>query len=153
MRHGHPLHFEDDESDHGRRLDNLGLIQARKGGVFSAPFFSGNVKILASSSKRTVETAEAAFPDLIPQMKVMDELYLAPLNRLIRIIGDIEDKIDTLAVIGHNPSITRAVNLLSDGKLDSMPAGGVAIIKTTGADWHEVSSTVGKLADVWIPRV
>ncbi|HEY7688831.1 MAG TPA: histidine phosphatase family protein [Dongiaceae bacterium] len=73
--------------------------------------------VLCSTARRTQETADLALASFRRDITVrlMDPLYLAPPEQILKSIRGVEAKVKTLMVIGHNPGMAQLANHLADG--------------------------------------
>jgi len=106
-------------------------------------------RIVASSACRTRETAEqfAAHLGLSEDRIQLDpQIYIAGESRLLQICRALDDDLDVVMLIGHNPAITDLLNLLCDNvRVDHVPAGGVAHLKIPERTWAALNADVAEL--------
>lgn len=108
--------------------------------------------IISSSSTRTKETVailENRISDS-PEIKYTDKLYLASPDKIDLIISDIEDSIQTLAIVSHNPGLTSYFNRFSSE--DNMPPSGIALFKLEIFEWTEIFTATGNLSHYIYPE-
>lgn len=83
---------------------------------------------LSSTALRAKTTANYFAKALsIPEKKIFffDELYNAPLHIFYKVISQLDDSLETVAIFAHNPGITDMANSLEVAKLDEMPTCGM----------------------------
>lgn len=106
MRHA-KAEAHDARSDFDRRLAPRGWRQAKDAGLVLTD--RGIQLVLCSSSERTRQTYEALelkTPDGEPvPVQYMEALYLGSADLIRQRIGEIEDDVTGLLVIGHSPGI------------------------------------------------
>ncbi|MFC7551693.1 SixA phosphatase family protein [Pseudoroseomonas wenyumeiae] len=62
--------------------------------------------VLVSSARRTLQTLEALSPLLdSPIIEPMDDLYLAPWERMLQTLRGIPETVRSVLLIGHNPGM------------------------------------------------
>lgn len=112
-------------------------------------------KVICSSSVRTYSTALILSKGLqfdIQSMEINPELYLASMEKILRIIASQDDKIKTLYLVGHNPGTTDLFNKLSEDFIDNVPTCGILLIEFPIKSWKEISKTSGKTIRTIFPR-
>ena len=114
--------------------------------------------VLCSPALRTRETLERMSNALGDAEAVVDEeLYGADGNELLERLRAVDDRFETVAVIGHNPGIhDLAITLAGSGaELDRMevkfPTGALAVLAFDGR-WPDVSPGGGLLEAFVTPR-
>ena len=148
-------------ADHDRPLNGRGrraapLVAAALGERGFAPD-----AVYSSTSRRTRETWELMEPRFggHAQVEFISELYLASPRTVLDVIANAPRTVDTLMVLGHNPSThALAAHLAREGSRDrrdrvirAFPTGAVAVIELTGEDWG-AAERGGELLDFVIPR-
>lgn len=142
-------------NDKGRALTERGINDAS---LMSKRLLTNGYKIdkiIASSAKRTQETAEIfanAFniePNLITYF---DNLYLGDPLDFFEAIEWLEENPDTLAVVGHNPGVTNFTNDVTKASIDDLPTCGIAIIKVDTDSWKNIEFCDKTLVVVDFPK-
>jgi phosphohistidine phosphatase len=108
--------------------------------------------VACSPAQRARETwalvaAELADP---PQATFDDDIYGAPPDVLVDVVGDLPDNATTALLVGHNPGIQEVVELLS-GEEAEMKTAAVAVLTWTGC-WSDVAAHAASLRDHVAPR-
>lgn len=93
--------------------------------------------IISSGAKRAIETAFFFAGELNLQPKVLEDLYLASSRTIIRIIDDVDDKTNSILIVGHNPGITDLVNQISNYPLENLPTSGLIAFSIEGK-WKDI---------------
>ncbi len=95
---------------------------------------------ISSPAKRAKKTA-TVFAEAYKQDKddilFIEDLYGAEENTFYRVIADVANKFDNIAIFSHNPGITGFANLLSDTRIDNIPTCGVFAIKIDIKKWED----------------
>jgi phosphohistidine phosphatase len=124
----------------GVHLAGLGLLPAR---------------VLSSDSARTQETWEHLAPALGANTAVHfdRDLYLAGFSALSRHLCAMEDGVDCVLAIGHNPGWERTAGLLV-GETVVMTTANVAVLTTDAEDWATAMRSEGdwRLIALYRPR-
>ena len=102
--------------------------------------------MLASAAKRTRQTAEAFRKALGRGLSTefKQNLYQANANDWLQEISDTSETLQTLVLVGHNPSVSELCSMLSKANLD-MATGSYRAYSTdkrwqevTVEDWHTI---------------
>lgn len=106
--------------------------------------------ILTSSARRARQTAELVEPALRRgrslEIRVDPEIYLAGTGKLLDIVSALEDELDDVVLIGHNPGLTQLANtLLPTLRLANLPTAGSVGIDCAATNWRDVDSAVRSL--------
>lgn len=109
--------------------------------------------IVASPAVRTRHTAEIFANELEYDKTIMlnEVLYMAFVNELIETITYTYDSVDTMLLVGHNPSLTAlAVTLL--GFKERFEEGAVMQINFDCNSWIDIDKNNAKLISYNIPK-
>lgn len=102
--------------------------------------------ILCSPSKRTRETLKKLNHYLKlndEKIKFIDSIYESSTPNLISILNNIVPTVNSIALIGHNPSITQLSNYLTDYYTDNIPTCSVVKIELEINNWNEIIKGIG----------
>jgi phosphohistidine phosphatase len=93
-------------------------------------------RIVSSPAKRTTVTASLCAEQAGYQGKIhlADDLYDAHSNTYIDLIAGLDNKHDSVMVVGHNPEISAVVTVLTGEPL-TMPPGTLVCIEMTTDQW------------------
>ncbi|MBD3844044.1 MAG: histidine phosphatase family protein [Campylobacterales bacterium] len=137
-------HAKSDWSDAALDDINRGL---NKRGKKSIPIMAKVLKekkikpdiIISSPAKRTKLTINRLLKELgyKTKIKYTDELYLADPNTILSVVKEINDKYDSVFIIGHNPGLSEFANLMSDADIKNIPTLGIVAIKCKIKNWIE----------------
>ena len=136
----------DDErlDDHDRPLAPRGHRDAPRMGKRLARRKLAPDLLLTSTARRARETADyiAAALD-IPRSRMASEsgIYLASPGELLRVLAGLDDRADSVLLVGHNPGLTELANLLLPSlRLDNLPTAGVVAVDCDTARWRDIES-------------
>jgi phosphohistidine phosphatase len=103
--------------------------------------------ILSSCASRAQETSDMLSEILgyTGRTNYLQELYYTPTDVMKEILLMLDDEIDTVFVIGHNPQLTDMVNLLVDDHIAKIPTMGVVAINFDITQWSDLSRIKGEL--------
>jgi phosphohistidine phosphatase len=142
-------------SDFERELTDRGVLDATEAGQWLASRGIEPDQALVSSAVRTRQTWEAVNEgggwDL--EGTYDDTLYEAGTESALDLIRETDPAIQTLVVVGHNPTMASLATLLDDGEGDDeagnevavgFPASALAVFSFDGdwADLDEASASV-----------
>ncbi len=119
-------------------------------------------RVLVSSAVRTRQTWELVRSGLgdvpAPEVEISDALYDAGPRDLIELVSLADERIATLLVVGHEPTMSMAGAMLADprppaGELASLqvglPTAGAAVLEVPS--WAEIGPGACRLLQVWRP--
>jgi phosphohistidine phosphatase len=111
--------------------------------------------ILSSSAKRAQLTAKglAKEIDYSGEIKYIDTLYMAEPETVHTLIQKVNDKHDTLFIVGHNPETTELCNMMIDEYIDNVPTLGMVAIKLPIEQWKKMRLGEGKLKFFIYPKM
>ena len=132
-----------------------------KRGRRTAPFMGELMKskdlvpdlIVSSPAERAQQTAslvkEAA--QFEAEIKFDRRIYEAGTQSLLYVVGEIENNVSNVMIVGHNPGFESLVRVLS-GEGGRMPTATLAVIDLDIENWNEISSNCGKLRELLRPK-
>jgi phosphohistidine phosphatase len=104
--------------------------------------------ICASPAVRALETA-CQYADQLgyPQAQIrFDPMqYSASVSLLLALIREMDSKVDTLMLVGHNPESTMLANFLSALAIENIPTSGIVALEFAVHSWQDVSPGSGSL--------
>ena len=111
--------------------------------------------ILSSSAKRAQLTAKGLAKEIgyRGEIKYIDALYMAAPETVHTLIQDVNDKYDTLFIVGHNPETTELCNMMTDTYIDNIPTLGIVSIKLSVDCWKKLKTGEGKLKFFIYPKM
>lgn len=117
--------------------------------------------ILCSPAKRTRETFELVMQSagVAPQHQFERSLYLTSAEKIIGYLLDMGDNIDSLMVIGHNPSMHHLALTLAQPTSSELhrelelkyPTGALTVLRFPVDSWSDIASGAGELIDFMVP--
>lgn len=154
LRHGKSDWDADYDADHGRPLAKRGQKGARKMGRFLTTARSVPDRAITSSAVRARETLATAAEagGWTGPARVTDTLYEASPESVLGEIQSEPDDVDTVIVVGHEPTWSRLVSLLIGGGRIEMKTAAVARIDVEVERWADVAAGRGALAFLLPPR-
>ena len=80
------------------------------------------------------------------------EIYEASLGELLRLVSKLNDELNNVMLVGHNPGFTVLCNYLSNARVDNMPTCSIAQIGFKESSWETVTEHSGELIDFDYPK-
>ncbi len=104
--------------------------------------------IVSSPALRALTTAKyfAAAWQIKPELiKTELSIYEAPIKNLLKVVSDLDNQHDKVALFGHNPGLTDLLHYLTGEYIGNMPTCSVAVIEFPFDDWKMISGSTGNL--------
>lgn len=111
-------------------------------------------KIVSSSAKRTTQTSIAlakAIDYSTADIQYEDAIYHSSVTTMMQFINEMDNSVDTLMLVAHNPGISMLCDYLC-GNLFDFPTLGITKISFDTKDWQEVFRDTGSLEWVDYPK-
>ena len=103
--------------------------------------------ILCSPAKRTKRTAQAIGKAVgYPTSAIIypRAIYEASAEEMIKILQAIDDRINTVMLVAHNPGLTELANRLTAHYIDNVVTTGVVAIQFSVTHWKEIADVPGQ---------
>jgi len=150
LRHAHTLHAAPPGlGDHERMLSPRGLVEARKTGMFMLEHGMNPDFVLTSSSVRTTQTAQIILDTLFHGTDCMVAsrsergLYQASVREILNEIQKIDDTVDRLMLVGHNPSVSELAEALDKTEnplqFENFAPGTLVVFNVKYQNWKDFS--------------
>lgn len=139
-------------NDMGRDLSGKGRRQAESIGQWMSENRVMPDWIISSSAKRTEATAKICSGRISYQRSIRfeDRLYHASSDTYLDIIAALNDKYESVMMVGHNPAISALGTVLTGVRLDMSPCMLVCI-EIDLDEWNSVRDANGTLKWFQIP--
>ena len=145
-------------ADHERPLAARGIREAALAGDWLRAEVPAIAAVLCSSATRTRQTLERT--GITAPATYLDRLYEAAPGDMIAVINDAAADIDTLLVVGHEPTISHVALGLAGAGSDRGAAEQIALKYPTSAiavlrvqvPWAELGLGDAELATFHVPR-
>lgn len=111
--------------------------------------------IVSSHAVRAIETAKIIATKLnyAPEHIILDEsIYFAGVGALENLILGLNDSLNEVILVGHNPDITNFANLFLEQKIDYMPTTGVVCISFATKKWADAFQAKREILFVISPK-
>jgi phosphohistidine phosphatase len=153
VRHSQKVEEKFGQDDYDRELSENGILEAKQmAGVLKDKNISTDL-IVSSPAIRTKQTAEIYAEELNYGKSIMynEVLYMAFVNELMETISYTFDTVETMVLIGHNPSLTALAITLIDFK-EKFPMGGIMEIQFDCKSWIDISKENANLISYEYPN-
>jgi phosphohistidine phosphatase len=97
--------------------------------------------IMSSHATRAFETAKIfanAFGYPEDKIIISKNIYHGNLDSIVNYFFDLADEVESLMMVGHNPTFTYFANMFLDRKIDNLPTTGVVCIEFMTDKWEDV---------------
>jgi phosphohistidine phosphatase len=135
-------------SDYDRPLATRGV---RDGKRLARHFAEAGIRpdvVLCSSARRAQQTLAFIASSLgAPSVRMLDELYGADVADVIALIQDLDDKVTSVLVIGHNPCLAELAQ--ADEKF---PTGALATLRWEAERWEDVRPGEAEVVGLVTPK-
>ena len=153
IRHAHASGGPFSKADFDRPLSQLGIDEANLMGNILVEKQINFDQIISSSANRAISTAriikkQISFTDKIIPKK---NIYGASSADLIYLIEDLNDNINSVALVGHNPTFHLISEQLSGKQFSKYPTCSIAKINFDIESWMMLSA--GKLEYFLFPEL
>ena len=140
-------------SDFDRPLNNKGLSDAEAMAKYLSSLEIKVDSIVSSSAKRALTTAKFYADNILTKSDLveMDVIYEAEERDILQIINQISNDVDSLMLVGHNPTFSLLVNLLTGQPVD-MSAGNIAELRIDLESWADVAMNSAQLVQMLSPK-
>ena len=154
MRHAKSSWKDVSLGDHDRPLNSRGRSAApRMGEHLLSEGLIPDI-ILCSTAKRAKQTAKYLLTEcpIDGGIIYLSSLYHGGTEEFIEALEELDDKIETAMIIGHNPGVEYSVEDFC-GLDEVMPTAAIAYIQFEDADWKRIGAAdSGKLIALWRPK-
>lgn len=85
------------------------------------------------------------------EIKYDERIYEASPVRLLEVVGEQNERIESILLVGHNPGLEGLIKLLT-GKPEPMPTAALAVVDLDAGKWSEINSVSGSLRVLIRPK-
>jgi phosphohistidine phosphatase len=156
IRHAKSAMASGNQQDYDRPLNDRGERDAPEMGKRLAKQLPKPDLIIASTAKRTTQTATKIAVELNyskSNIQWEEKLYHAMPETIEEVIYGISDEHTLVFLVAHNPGITMMANSLANTfSIDNMPTCGVVACTFDAAHWQDFSKAVKKIVFFDYPK-
>lgn len=155
VRHAKSSWADPSLRDFDRPLNKRGKRDA----PFMAKVLRGKLQeldlIVASPANRAFTTATyfaEAFDIPVSGIRQEKELYHAYPSDILELVQQLDDKVDTVLVFGHNPAYTDFANRFTKDYIDNVPTCGIFQLEANILEWSDFDESTARLTAFFYPR-
>ena len=154
LRHAKSSWKDPELDDQERPLNDRGRRNAAQMGRLTKDKDLVPDLVLCSTAQRTRETAALFFAEwtVSPSTVYRDDLYHAEPSQIEGIVNSVDDSVESLMIIGHNPGLEEFLTQHT-GNAFEMPTGALARVDFELDSWsHFKDVTQGRMILFWRPK-
>ena len=144
-------------ADHDRPLNKRGKRDApRMGSLLREESLIPDL-IISSSAKRACMTVEAVVEEsgYDGEVRFSRELYAAGPEAYLQALQVLDDEVECVMVVGHNPDLEELLEILT-AEIEVLPTAALSQVALDIDHWQdlplEAGEPLGKLVALWRPR-
>ena len=152
LRHGKSSWKEEGIDDTLRQLKSSGIQEIIEVSTF---FKEKNLcvdKIISSPAVRAYSTAMIFMNLLSIPNKILtidSNIYESTPSLIIKVIQKNPDTINSILIVGHNPSISSTIEHLTANAYNELPTGALVALQTSSESWKEIKkNSCKKIFDI-----
>lgn len=111
---------------------------------------------ISSPAKRAAKTATPiaeAFGKKKEKIRFEEKLYLAAADVFRKLVSELDDELDTVAIFSHNDGITDYANMLCSVRVDNIPTCGIYAVKADIKSWKDFNEAEKKFLFFDYPKL
>jgi phosphohistidine phosphatase len=150
IRHALSLNEQPGMKDVDRTLSVAGIQDASKLGKYMKIKKLFPDQIYCSHAMRALGTARIIIEQtgiLNEKILINEELYQASVRILLKMINQCDEKINSLILIGHHPSVSYLCEYLSGKVIRSLPPAGMCLMHFENILWRNMEKGSGVLIE------
>ncbi len=141
--------------DFERPLNKRGRKNAAlMGQVIRRLRFSADLMITSPASRAAMTARTLAFEINYPleSIQYLATVYESNETDLLHFIRELDDNLQTVMLIGHNPTITGLANSLGNFPISNIPTCGICCLALSINSWSEIKKKTGQLKYFEYPK-
>lgn len=142
-------------ADFDRPLNRRGKVDGAFMGSRLQKFGEVPDLIIASPARRAGKTARmiaAAIGYPKQDIRYEESIYLGGPDQVLDLVRNLDDTVNSVMVVGHNPGLTMLAELLSGSSIGNIPTSGIFCMDCNSAVWQDISSGCGKVVFFDYPK-
>jgi phosphohistidine phosphatase len=88
----------------------------------------------------------------LEKIQYSEAIYEFSEDALIRVIKQIDDRVNKAMVVGHNPAANGLANYIGDRPISNIPTCGVCCVELDISSWAKISDHCGKVKFFEYPK-
>lgn len=156
VRHAQSAEKQVNQNDFGRELTSTGVKHALLVGNYLLQQQIMPDVIMTSTAERARMTASVIADALKTdpeKINLQEDLYEASTRTFFQFITQLEDHLQHVMCVAHNPVVTYLAEYLTGAEVGDMVPAGMAMIKFNIQSWKEVSQGNGELENYITPEM
>ena len=148
IRHAKSSWKEEGKSDFERGLNKRGKRDLKYMANRLKSFRVMPDLILSSPAKRAKKTAIEIAKTIgykVNDISFQDSLYDSSVNSYLYLLDSLDNKYDSIFIVGHNPTITEVGEFLSGAILTNMPTCSIVCIEFSTDSFQNIKEGSGKI--------
>ena len=141
--------------DHDRPLNKRGEQDAPRMGKRLGRRRPKPEVIISSPAVRAKSTAKILAAEIgFPKSGIIVDglIYAAGPEDLVSVIRGLDNAVDCVMLVGHNPALTQLVNSLAHCDIANVPTCGLAVLEFRIHAWHDIDRVRAELVDFDYPK-
>ena len=138
-----------EKPDHLRELTSRGQRDCRMMGEMLGEFSDRPTVYISSTAVRALQTSQSLAEITGGNLVEEETLYSASVGMVVEIVEEASAELHSIALVGHNPTISQSVYAITGSQLVSLPTLGIAKIVIDG-DWQNLENA--RLVELYKPR-
>jgi phosphohistidine phosphatase len=155
VRHGKSSWENMNYQDYERPLLKKGINRTRKIAGFLSEKKASPDLIISSHAVRAYETAKLLAEKLnypVETIQIDENLYSLGQKAMEIILLGLDDSLNEVMLVGHNPDMTNFANQFLSRKIDYLPTTGVVCVQFKTNKWNEVFIVPREISFVITPK-
>jgi phosphohistidine phosphatase len=156
LRHADSVSKQLGGTDKERELTSNGMKESMQIGSFllkSGVILDQIVSSTANRAKNTTQIVSDAMRADSDKILFEDNLYEASFRTFFDMLQKVEDHLNNVMFVGHNPTISYVAEYLTGEAFTDMSTCGLAVISFNFNSWKDVSKGNGKLSNYVYPAM
>jgi len=111
--------------------------------------------IISSPAKRAYSTARKIAREVNYEKSAIikdERLYFAGTGSMLELLEGLDNRHESVMIVGHNPAMTTFLNVLCETPVHNMPTCAIAIVGYNIDSWTELTSEEGDLLGYDFPK-
>ena len=107
---------------------------------------------VATRARMTIEGIAASLPGSDIQWRIDERLYTFSARALLDWVHDLDDGLNDVVMVGHNPGMTDFCSSMGDKYIPNMPTCAYAQLRFTSKEWSGIGPGSGRLEAFITPK-
>ena len=108
---------------------------------------------IATRAQMTIQGIADALPDREISWVTQERLYTFNGQDLLDYCRDLDDALESIVLVGHNPAMTAFTNGMGDQTIDNLPTCGYVQIKLPTHSWSAIAPNTGDTKTILTPKM